>query len=92
MGCAVDEQEVRWGVLRLMVGDGYVSSKAIGNAGPAYPAPRLEAAVAADRMDTGLGAAPGRYGGAPRVVWLDTPGKVLHVEAARLECQGGPPA
>jgi hypothetical protein len=28
----------------------------------------------------------------PGYVWLDTPGKVLHVEAARLEFRNDPPA
>jgi hypothetical protein len=28
----------------------------------------------------------------PGYVWLDTPGKVLHVEAARLEFRDDPPA
>jgi hypothetical protein len=28
----------------------------------------------------------------PGYVWLDTPGKVLHVEAARLEFRHDPPA
>jgi hypothetical protein len=28
----------------------------------------------------------------PSYVWLDTPGKVLHVEAARLELRDHPPA
>ena len=27
----------------------------------------------------------------PGYVWLDTPGKVLHVEAARLEFRNDPP-
>ena len=28
----------------------------------------------------------------PGYVWLDTPGKVLHVEEARLEFRNDPPA
>lgn len=32
------------------------------------------------------------FGAVPNCVWLDTPGKALHVEAARLELRGGPRA
>jgi hypothetical protein len=55
------------------------------------PHPRLETAGPADRLGAGLGAPPG-VEALPSYVWLDTPGKVLHVEAARLELRDHPPA
>jgi hypothetical protein len=48
---------------------------------PAYWCPVLELNAEAMNADP-----------RPGYVWLDTPGKVLHVEAARLEFRHDPPA